>query len=56
MNDLMKHRHGPKSTGYIVNDTSHMTDYMINFECNGLKKFIKALFYEEKNPMKVLSL
>ena len=52
----MKHRHGPKSTGHIVNDTSHMTDYMINFEFNRLKRFIKAFFYEEKSPMKVLSL
>ena len=58
MNDLMRHRHGPKSTHYIVNDSSHMTDYMINFEFNGLKKFIKAFFYEEKHkkPMKVLRL
>ena len=56
MNDLMRHRHSPKSTHYIVNDSSHMTDYMINFEFNGLKKFIKAFFYEEKHPMKVLSL
>ena len=31
MNDLMKYRHGPKSTGYIVNDFIHMTDYMLNF-------------------------
>ena len=29
MNDLMKHRHGLKSTHYIVNDSSHITDYMI---------------------------
>ena len=55
MNDLMRHSHGPKITHYIVNDSSHMTDYMINFEFNGLKKFIKAFFYEEKHPMKVLS-
>ena len=33
-----------------------MTDYMITFEFNGLKTFIKAFFYGEKHPMKVLSL
>ena len=56
MNDLMRHRHGPKSTHYILNDSSHMTDYMINFELNALKNFIKAFFYGEKHPMKMLSL
>ena len=33
-----------------------MTDYMINFEFIGLKRFIKAYFYGKKAPIKVLSL
>ena len=44
----MSHNNGSQSIIYFLNDSTHMTNYLRNFELIGLKTIINTFFYNKK--------